>query len=107
MFTTPSKSIFLIFFFFWICAKFLRLSYYKEKIPYDTMDSKIKFLHVIIGLNNLKLGQKIGRGTGREDMHSYLDERMWRQWRAENPQNAMDNVLAVLAGQYIVNNPVL
>ena len=53
MFTTPSKSIFLIFFFFfWICAKFLRLSYYKEKIPYDTMDSKIKFLHVIIGLIN-------------------------------------------------------
>ena len=42
----------LDFFFFWICAKFLRLSYYKEKIPYDTMDSKIKFLHVIIGLIN-------------------------------------------------------
>ena len=40
-------------------------------------------------------------------MKSYLDEKMWRQWRAENPQNAMDNFLAVLAGQYIVNNPVL
>ena len=57
--------------------------------------------------NNLKLGQKIRRGIGREDMQSYLDEKMWRQWRAENPQNAMDNFLAVLAGQYIVNNPVL
>ena len=57
--------------------------------------------------NNLKLGQKIRRGIGREDMKSYLDEKMWRQWRAENPQNAMDNFLAVLAGQYIVNNPVL
>ena len=57
--------------------------------------------------NNLKLGQKIRRGIGREDMQSYLDEKMWRQWRAENPQNAMNNFLAVLAGQYIVNNPVL
>ena len=46
------KHLLDFFFFFWICAKFLRLSYYKEKIPYDTMDSKIKFLHVIIGLIN-------------------------------------------------------
>ena len=30
----------------------LRPSYYKEKIPYDKMDSKIKLLHVIIGLIN-------------------------------------------------------
>ena len=57
--------------------------------------------------NNLKLGQKKGRGIEREDMQSYLDEKMWRQWRAENPQNAMNNFLAVLAGQYFVNNPVL
>ena len=30
----------------------LRPSYNKEKIPYDTMDSKIKLLHVITGLIN-------------------------------------------------------
>ena len=52
--------------------------------------------------NNLKLSQKIHKGIGREDMQFYLDEKMQRQWRAENPQNAMDNFLAVLAGQYIV-----
>ena len=35
-------------------------------------------------------------------MQFYLDEKMRRQWRAEKAQNAMDNFLAVLAGQYIV-----
>ena len=38
---------------------------------------------------NLKLGQKIHKGIGREDMQFYLDEKMRRQWRAENPQNAI------------------
>ena len=54
MFTIPSQSIFLIF-FFWgggYAQNCLRPSYYKEKIPYDKMDSKIKLLHVIIGLIN-------------------------------------------------------
>ena len=42
-------------FFFWggeYAQNCLRPSYYKEKIPYDKMDSKIKLLHVIIGLIN-------------------------------------------------------
>ena len=31
--------------------------------------------------NQLKLGQKQRRGLRRKDLQSYLDERMWRQWR--------------------------
>ena len=54
IFTIPSQSIFLIFFFLGggYAQNCLRPSYYKEKIPYDKMDSKIKLLHVIIGLIN-------------------------------------------------------
>ena len=53
MFTIPSQSIFLTFFLGGGCAQnCLRPSYYKEKILYDKMDSKIKLLHVIIGLIN-------------------------------------------------------
>lgn len=57
--------------------------------------------------NNLKLGQKTRRGVRREDMQPYLVEQMWRQWRAGAPRQAMQNFLVVLAGQYLVNNPVL
>ena len=83
---------------------------------YQAVVHQLHFVDPVTGIHtqevescrrNLKLGQKIGRGIGMEDMQSYLNEKMWRQWRAENPQNAMDNFLAVLAGQYIVNNPVL
>ena len=31
--------------------------------------------------NDLKLGQKRRKGLRREDLQSYLDKRMWRQWR--------------------------
>ena len=55
--------------------------------------------------NSWKLGQKTRRGIRREDMLSYLDEQMWRQWRAGTPQQAMQNFLAVLANRYLVNNP--
>ena len=55
--------------------------------------------------NSWNLGQKTRRGIRREDMLSYLDEQMWRQWRAGTPQQAMQNFLAVLANRYLVNNP--
>ena len=31
----------------------------------------------------LKLGQKRRKRLRRENLQSYLDERMWRQWRGE------------------------
>ena len=55
--------------------------------------------------NSWKLGQKTRWGLRREDMLSYLDEQMWRQWRAGTPQQAMQNFLAVFANRYLVNNP--
>ena len=57
--------------------------------------------------NNLKLGQKVRRGIRREDMQSYLDERMWRQWRGGHPQQIVQNFLAIFPLQYVVTNPVL
>ena len=48
----------------------------------------------------LKLQQKKRRGLRKEDLQSYLDESMWRQWRANDPQNAMRNFLAVIPLQF-------
>ena len=55
--------------------------------------------------NSWPLGQKTRPGIRREDMLSYLDEQMWRQWRVGTPKQAMQNFLAVLANRYLVNNP--
>lgn len=57
--------------------------------------------------NNLKLGQKVRRGIRREDLQSYLDEQMWRQWRGGDQRHIMQNFLAVLPLQYVVTNPAL
>ena len=57
--------------------------------------------------NSLKLGQKTRRRIRREDLQSYLDEQMWRRWRAGTAQQSMQNFLAVVANQYLVDNPVL
>jgi len=57
--------------------------------------------------NNLKLGQKMRRGLKREDLQSYLDEQMWRQWRGGVRQQTLQNFLAILPLQYVVTNPVL
>ena len=57
--------------------------------------------------NNLKLGEKVRRGIRREDLQSYLDERMWRQWRGGDHQQIMLNFLAILPLQFVVSNPVL
>ena len=57
--------------------------------------------------NSLKLGQKTRRRKRREDLQSYLEEQMWRRWRAGTAQQSMQNFLAVVANQYLVDNPVL
>ena len=57
--------------------------------------------------DDLKLGQKLRRGIIREDMQSYLDERMWRQWRGGPPQHIVQNFLAIFPPQYVVTYPVL
>ena len=57
--------------------------------------------------NNLKLGQKMCRGIPREDLQSYLDEQMWRQWRGGPRQQTVQNFLAILPIQYDVTIPVL
>lgn len=57
--------------------------------------------------NNLKLGQKARRGITRDDMQSYLDERMWRQWRGGSHRQILQNFLIVIPRQYLVNNPAV
>lgn len=48
----------------------------------------------------LKLKQIVRRGIRRKDMQSYLDDRMWRQWRGGPRQHVMRNFVHVLAGQF-------
>ena len=57
--------------------------------------------------NNLKLGQKIRRGIKREDLQSYLDEQMWRQWRSRDHRHILSNFLAIFPWLYVVKNPAL
>ena len=46
----------------------------------------------------LKNPPKARRGISRDDLQSYLDDRMWRQWRGLD--NIIGNFLLVLASQY-------
>lgn len=48
--------------------------------------------------NNLKGPVKERRGIPREDLQSYLNDRMWRQWRGLD--NIMANFLPVLAASF-------
>jgi len=57
--------------------------------------------------NGLKPGQKARRGIKKEDLPSYLDERMWRQWRGGNHRQIMQNFLAILPPQYVVTHAAL
>ena len=57
--------------------------------------------------SQLKLGQKRRKGLRREDLQSYLDERMWRQWRGGNYRVIMRNFLAILPLQFPTDIPVL
>ena len=47
---------------------------------------------------NLKAPIKQRRGISLDDLQVYLDERMWRQWRAQD--DVITNFLPVLASQY-------
>lgn len=47
---------------------------------------------------NLKAPIKQRRGISVDDLQVYLDERMWRQWRAQD--DVITNFLPVLASQY-------
>ena len=57
--------------------------------------------------SQLKLGQKRRKGLRREDLQSYLDERMWRQWRGGSYRVIMRNFLAISPLQFPTDNPVL
>lgn len=57
--------------------------------------------------NNLKLGQKIRRGMKKEDLQSYLDEQMWRQWRGGPHRQIMQNFLEILPLQYAITDAAL
>lgn len=47
---------------------------------------------------NLKEGIKRRKGVSKADLQSYLDDRMWRQWRGLD--NVIANFLPVLAAQF-------
>ena len=55
----------------------------------------------------LKLGRNRRKGLRRQDLQSYLDERMWRQWRGGSYAVIMRNFLAVLPLQFPTDTPVL
>ena len=57
--------------------------------------------------NSLKLEQKTRRGIRKSDLQSYLDERMWRQWRGGHHRQVMQNFLAIVPPQYVVANAAL
>lgn len=57
--------------------------------------------------SQLKLGQKKRKGLRQEDVQSYLDERMWRQWRGGQLNVIMRHFLYILTLQFLVNTPVL
>ena len=57
--------------------------------------------------SQLKLGQKRRKGLMTKDLQSYLDERMWQQWRAGDINVSMRNFLAILPLQYRTDTPVL
>ena len=57
--------------------------------------------------SQLKLGQKKRRGLRRADLQSYLDKRMWRQWRGGDHRQVMRHFLAILPMQSRTDLPVL
>ena len=47
--------------------------------------------------SQLKLGQKQRKGSRREDLQSYLDERMWRQQRGGDHTQIMANFIVIIS----------
>lgn len=60
-----------------------------------------------IQLESAQTGEKRRKGFRRADLQSYLNERMWRQWRGGNHQVVMRNFLAILPLQFPADTPVL
>ena len=56
--------------------------------------------------SQLKLGWNRRKGLRRQDLQSYLDERMWRQWRGESYDVIMRNFLAIWLLQFPIDTPV-
>lgn len=57
--------------------------------------------------SQLKLGRNRRKGSRKEDLQSYLDERMWRQWRGGSFDIIMRNFLAILPLQFPIDTPVI
>ena len=57
--------------------------------------------------SKLKIGRNRRKGLRRQDLQSYLDERMWRQWRGGSYDVTMRNFLAILPLQFPTDTPVL
>lgn len=57
--------------------------------------------------SQLKLGRNRRKGSRKEDLQSYLDERMWRQWRGGSFDIIMRNFLAILPLQFPTYTPVI
>ena len=56
--------------------------------------------------SQLKLGRNRREGLQREDLQSYLDEKMWRQWRDGSHDVIMHNFLAIFPLQCPAHTPV-
>lgn len=54
----------------------------------------------------LKLGRNRRKGVRRDDLQSYLDGQMWRQWRGSSFDTVMENFLAILPLQFQTDTPV-
>ena len=57
--------------------------------------------------SKLELGQKQRKGLRREDLQSYLDEQMWRQWRGGDHRQIMANFIAIIPRQFPANLPAM
>ena len=60
-----------------------------------------------VRLELIETGEKRRKGLRREYLQSYLDERMWRQWRGGSYRVIMRNFLAIFPLQSPTDNPVL
>ena len=76
---------------FAILAKFLTQNYFSCRVRLELIET----------------GEKRRKGLRREDLQSYVDERMWRQWRGGSYRVIMPNFLAIFPLQSPTDNPVL
>ena len=60
-----------------------------------------------VRLESIETGAEKEKERRREDLQSYLDERMCRQWRGSSYRVIMCNFLAIFPLQFPTDNPVL